>query len=385
MRIFLLLLAATAAAQQPPQLPATPEPAISADHTVTFRLTAPAATTVALALENSGAPLPMQRGESGTWTVTTPPLASEFYSYHFVVDGRNQLDILNPKMAESYTAAGNTFLVPGPDLATTTASLAASGPGPWEHTAVPHGVVHHHDFTTRVAVGLPGSQSTFYVYTPPGYDARANTKYPVLYLLHGWSDTAAGWTNIGHANDILDNLIAQGKAKPMIVVMPLGYGDISFLRKGFGVWNDPAAIDHNTALFTQTLLTEVRPMVEKLYNVSLKREDRAITGLSMGGLEALTIGLTHPDDFAWVGGFSAAVHQVQPTTFAALDPKTARLKLVYIGCGTADGLIEPNRRLAASLRAQGQAVTTSEMPGIAHVWLEWRPDLVSFASRIFQP
>ncbi len=126
-------------------------------------------------------------------------------------------------------------------------------------------------------------------------------------------------------------------------------------------------------------------MVEKLYNVSAKREDRAITGLSMGGLEALTIGLTHPDDFAWVGGFSAAVHQVQPTTFAALDPKTARLKLVYIGCGTADGLIEPNRRLAATLRAQGQTVTTSEMPGIAHVWLEWRPDLVRFASKIFQP
>ena len=384
MRIFLLLLVATAAAQQPPQLPVTPEPTISADHTVSFRLTAPVATTVSLALENSGTPVPMQKGEKGVWTVTTPPLPSEFYSYHFVVDGRNQLDTLNPKLAESYTAAGNTFLVPGPDVAPTAASMAKDGPAPWEHTAVAHGVVHHHDFSSKVVVGLPGNQSTFYVYTPPGYDARSNTKYPVLYLLHGWSDTAAGWTNIGHANDILDNLIAQGKAKPMIVVMPLGYGDMSFLRNGFGVWQDPAVIDHNTALFTQALMTEVRPMVEKLYNVSARREDRAITGLSMGGLEALTIGLTHPDDFAWVGGFSAAVHQVQPTTFAALDPKTARLKLVYIGCGTADGLIEPNRRLAATLRAQGQPVTTSEMPGIAHVWLEWRPDLATFASKIFQ-
>ena len=254
-----LILALPALAQtRPADVPAfpapvtTPEPLVNANHTLTFRLTAPNAQKVMLSLENH-APVAMQPSDSkpGVWTVTSAALAPEWYSYHFLVDGQNELDPLNPRIVESYLAAGNTVLVPG--------AVAQ----PWEKSAVSHGVVHHHAYTSSVVRGLPLGQSEFYVYTPPSYDPRAATKYPVLYLLHGWSDTAAGWTNIGHADMILDNLIAQGKAKPMIVVMPLGYGDMSFLHKGFGVWNDPAAIDNNTALFSQSLLTESSPAGRK--------------------------------------------------------------------------------------------------------------------------
>ena len=354
-----------------PSGPFVAAPVVNPDHTVSFHYAAPAAKKVELALENTKEPIPMIRDDSGVWTVTTAALPPEFYSYHFRVDGRNELDPLNRDVIEGYLAASNIVLVPN----------AAE---PWQRAAVPHGVVHHHTYTSGVVVGLPGNQSDFYVYTPPGYDARGATKYPVLYLLHGWSDTAAGWTGIGHSNDILDNLIAAGKAKPMIVVMPLGYGDVSFVTHGFSIWNQAAPIENNTTLFTQALLTEVMPQVEKLYSTSTRREDRAITGLSMGGLEALTIGLTHADKFAWVGGFSAAVHMVKPDAFVTVTPKSANFKLLYISVGMDDGLLEPDRRLAATLRAQGFNVVTSETPGNAHVWQEWRPDLATFASKIFQ-
>ncbi len=380
------LSAALALAQQAPVT--LPEPQVNADHTVTFRYEDPNATKVELALENVAHPMAMQKSEAGMWTLTTEPLPSEYYSYHFVSDGLTRLDPRNPRVTASLTSAGNTFLLAGPDAAGVAPpwpSFSKSGPEPWEVTAVPHGVLHHHTFTTNVVLGLPANQDEFYVYTPPGYDPRASTKYPVLYLLHGWSDTATGWVTIGKANDILDGMIAGGKAKPMIVVMPLGYGDMSFVRDGFGVWQKPAEVEDNTSLFSQALLTEVIPQVEKLYRVSNKREDRAIAGLSMGGLEAVTIGVHHPEQFGWVGGFSAAVHLVKPEEFAAVDAKKAGLKLVYISCGTTDSLLEADRRLASTLRTEGFPVVTSETIGVGHVWLEWRPALVAFAGRIFQP
>ena len=374
MRAFALLLAATVTlhAQTPASLSA-PDPQVNPDRTVTFRFVAPAgAAKVDVAIDSVlPAPLPLTKSDSGQWTVTTPPLPPELYSYHFDVDGRNQLDPRNVTIKASYTASGNGFLVPG------------SPAKAWETTAIPHGTVDKHTYTTKVVLGLDNDQSEYYVYTPPGYDPRGKTKYPVLYLLHGWSDTAAGWDNIGHANDILDTLIAQGKAKPMIVVMPLGYGDMSFVKSGFGVWRDKAAIEHNTTLFSQALLTEVVPMVEKEYLTSNKREDRAIAGLSMGGLESLTIGLTHADEFAYVGGFSAAVHAVPSDFFTGVDPKKADFKLIWIGCGTEDDLITPNRTLEATLKGEGFQVTTFEEAG-RHTWHVWRDSLLLFAPLLFQ-
>ena len=203
----------------------------------------------------------------------------------------------------------------------TSSPYPARSPALWEETNVPHGEIHHHLYTTSTVIGLPRNQSDFYVYTPPNYDPRAKTPYPVLYLLHGWSDGAIGWTAIGQANFMFDNLLAQGRIKPMIVVMPLGYGDMAFLNT-FKVWQDAATIDHNTTLFSKALLTEVMPRVESAYNVSHKREDRAIVGLSMGGLESLSTGLSNTDKFAWVGGFSSAIHKLNYTAeLASLTPQ----------------------------------------------------------------
>ena len=372
MRLFalVLLMAVTASLHAQPAADALAEPQIHSDSTVTFRYSAPMAEKVGLSLEGNPKPMPMERGPGGLWTVTTPVLAPEYYSYHFSVDGLNQLDARNPNVKASYVAVGNSFLVPGAPAE------------PWEPAAVPHGIVHHHTFTSHVVAGLPDNQDDFFVYTPPGSDPRASTRYPVLYLLHGWSDTAGGWTSIGHANDILDNLIAAGRARPMIVVMPLGYGDMSFLRNGFGVWRDPAAIAHNLTLFSQSLLAEVIPQVESLYSVATDSKSRAIAGLSMGGLESITVGLNFTNKFAWIGGFSSAVHAVDPATLPHI-PAGSAPRLLWIACGTSDDLLKPNRALIGELTAAGLKVTPIETPG-AHTWLVWRDNLVHFVPLLFQ-
>jgi len=168
-----------------------------------------------------------------------------------------------------------------------------------------------------------------------------------------------------------------------VVVMPLGYGDIAFVH-GNNVWEDPTTIDHNTNLFTQALMTEVLPRVEAEYHVSKGRNDRAIVGLSMGGLESLEIGLTHSDQFAWVGGFSSAVHNLNYTQqMMSLDPKAANLRLLWIACGTEDDLIEPNRRFIAFLKSKEMPVTQIETPGL-HTWMVWRDNLTHFAPLLFQ-
>jgi enterochelin esterase-like enzyme len=171
--------------------------------------------------------------------------------------------------------------------------------------------------------------------------------------------------------------------KPMVVVMPLGYGDMTFLRS-FNVWQDPAAIDHNTDLFTTALLTEVFPRVESDYHVSNDRNDRAIAGFSMGGLESLQIGLIHTGQFAWIGGFSSAVHNLDyAKVLLSLDPKTADLRLLWIACGTEDNLTRANRKLVTFLMTKDMPVTQIETPGL-HTWMVWRDNLVHFTPLLFQ-
>ena len=372
-RIVAALLAFSAPLSLSPQAPARFRSTdIHPDRSVTFSYKNAAATSVALSLEGVAKPIPMEKDDAaGVWSVTTQPLAPEIYSYHFEVDGNRQLDPLNPHTTLNLVSISNQITVPG------------DTPQPWEDTNVPHGTLHHHIYTTAIVLGLPENQNAYFVYTPPGYDEKSKKPYPVLYLLHGWSDSDSGWSAVGHANLILDNLLAAGKIKPMIVVMPLGYGDIAFVRN-HGVWDDPAVIDHNTDLFSKALLTEVLPRVESEYHAAKDRNDRAIAGLSMGGLESVQIGLTHTDKFAWIGGFSSAVHNLNFTEkFASLDPKTADLHLLWIACGTEDSLIEPNRKLVVFLKTKEMPVTPIETPGL-HTWLVWRDNLINFAPLLFQ-
>ncbi len=342
------------------------------DRRVTFRFRDAAAKKVALKLEGVADPIPMTRGAGGIWSYTTQPLAPEIYGYSFVAGDEPRIDPENHALMPNIAfPAGNRVEVPG------------DGPQLWDETDVPHGTLHVHLFTSKVGVGLQAHQEEVEVYTPPGYDASAAKAYPVLYLLHGWSGLADSWVREGQANFILDNLLAAGKIKPMVVVMPQGYGDMSFVENGFDIWRDPVPVEHNTQLFMRMLTEEIMPLAEGAYRISREREGRAITGLSMGGLEALDTGLHNTDKFAWIGGFSSAVHNLDyEHQLAGLDAKTADVKLLWIACGTGDGLIDANRKLAAFLKAKGMPVTQVETPGL-HVWTVWRDNLAHFTPLLF--
>jgi enterochelin esterase family protein len=245
---------------------------------------------------------------------------------------------------------------------------------------VSHGVVHHHFYKSQVV----GDQRDYYVYTPPGFDPKGKTKYPVFYLLHGYSDSADGWTAVGQANIILDNLLAQNKIKPMIVVMPLGYGTPEMLRLKWAVWDHQDIRQVNFDNFRRALITEVMPQVESAYPVSGKREDRAIAGLSMGGAESLLTGLNNIDKFAYVGAFSSGgLREGYAAAFPTLDAQQAKqLKTLWIACGTSDSLIEPNREFKAWLKSKNIAFTDVETPG-AHTWMVWRDNLIHFTPLLF--
>jgi enterochelin esterase family protein len=309
----------------------------------------------------------MQQDTGGLWTATTPVLAPEIYGYRFVVDGTPILDPRNTDVRDNLQSLWSNLTIPG------------NPPEPWELQSIPHGTVEHHFYTSQVVLGLPNNQSDYYVYTPPGYNAKDRRSYPVLYLLHGFSDAADGWPTVGKANFILDSLIDSGKAKPMIVVMTLGYGNMAVLKPG----RTPALSDQSIDLFEKALLTEVMPQIESNYHVSKKREDRAIAGLSMGGHESLLIGLTHPELFASIGTFSAGLNATNIAQLPSTSAQKANLRLLWMACGVDDALLKPNRTAIATLKAEGLPVTAIETPG-HHQWPVWRDNLIHFAPLLFQ-
>jgi enterochelin esterase-like enzyme len=364
--LYVFGFASAASAQTTPAPVVSPE--VQSDNRVTFRFRAPNVKEVALSLEGASKDLTMQKDEQGLWTVTTEPLTPDFYGYAFVADGVHLIDPSNPLMKPNLLNTTSQVHVPAPAL-------------PWEVGDVPHGEVHHHFYKSAVV----GDQRDFYVYTPPGYDGRGQQTYPVLYLLHGFSDDASGWTAVGRANVILDNLIAQGKTKPMIVVMPLGYGAPEILRGGFGAFRNTELRDRNFAKFSETLLGEVLPRVESAYLVNRDRNSRAIAGLSMGGSESLLTGLNNLDKFAWVAAFSSGgIPEEFDKDFPKVDAKSNnQLKVLWIACGVDDRLIELNRKLRSWLEAKGIHKVDVETPG-AHTWMVWRRNLVAFSGLLFR-
>jgi enterochelin esterase-like enzyme len=367
------MLRVTAAAQDkpapPPQPPASlVSPEVHPDGSVTFRFEAPNDVDVKLALEGTQ-PAPMHKDNQGIWTATTSPLAPDFYGYSFIADGVRLIDPENPLLTPNLLATENAVHVPGP------LSL------PWELNDVPHGEIHHHFYKSKVA----GDDRDYYVYTPAGYDPAATKTYPVLYLLHGFSDDASGWTAVGRANVILDNLIARGEAKPMILVMPLGYGTMEFVHLGWNAWSHTELRDRNFQNFREALLTEVMPRVEGEYRITNDRNARAIAGLSMGGSESLLTGLNNLDKFAWVGAFSSGgIPEDFQKDFPTLDAKAnQQLRLLWIACGTEDRLITVNRNLRNWIKARGVKETEIETPGI-HAWTVWRRNLAEFAGLLFR-
>ncbi len=338
------------------------------DRSVTVRFRDAGAKEVMFALEGSK-PVPMAKDATGVWTIMTAPLEPDYYGYFFLVDGVPQLDSDNPNIKPNLIGVQNVFHVTG------------IAPQSWDVADVPRGVIHHHFYKS----GVVGDQRDYYVYTPPGYETNSKQKYPVLYLMHGYSDDASGWTAVGKANVILDNLISQGKAKPMVIVMTLGYGAPEMIQKKWNAWSDIELKDRNLTKFREALLTEVMPRIAKEYRVSTKQQDTAIAGLSMGGAETLITGLNNMDKFAWVGAFSSGgLDPDFAKWFPSVDSKAnEKLKLVWISCGTDDTLIKANRDLVDWLKGKGVKLTFVEVPG-AHTWMVWRRNLITFASQIFQ-
>ncbi len=367
-RISLIALAAScfaAFAQQRPARVVSPE--VKSDNTVTFRFRDPNAQQVNLAREGAK-PIPMQKDDSGVWSVTTEALEPDMYGYSFIADGVGLMDPVNSLIKPNLLNPQSMVHVPGAGL-------------PWEIADVPHGEVHHHFYHS----GIVGDNRDFYVYTPPGYDPKSKKTYPVLYLLHGYSDDASGWTAVGRANIILDNLIAEGKAKPMLIVMPLGYGAPEIVSPTGAGFRDTGVRERNMDRFRQALLEEVLPRVEKDYRVSKGSASRAIAGLSMGGAETLYTGLNNVDKFDWIGAFSSGgLTNDYNAQFPKLDSSAnSHLRLLWIACGTDDGLIKANRAFKDWLKTKNVEFTSIETPG-AHSWLVWRRNLANFAPLLFQ-
>lgn len=360
-------LRAQPASPAPTPPPPLVSPEVRPDQRVTFRFRAPNAREVTV--DREGSPrLAMEKDAQGIWSVTTDPLPADIYGYSFVADGVRLVDPSNAVMIPNLLNKSSALYVPG------------TPPQPWELTDAPRGVLHRHFYRSRVV----GDDRDFYVYTPPGYDPHESKRYPVLYLLHGFSDDASAWSAVGHANTILDNLIAAGKARPMLVVMTLGYGAPEFVSRGFGAFRDLALRQRNYDRYRDALFTEVMPFIEGNYKVGADREARAIAGLSMGGAESLYVGLNALDRFAWVGAFSSGgVPEDFDATFPGLDAKAnEKLRLLWIACGTDDRLIDLNRKLHGWLDAKGVKHTMVETSG-AHTWMVWRRNLATLMPLLF--
>jgi len=364
----------TSERQTPPAPVVSPE--VHADHRVTFRLRAPNAKEVSVQIEGASKPLAMQKDDEGVWSGTTDPLAPDYYGYAFIVDGVAMFDPSNSATKPNFLFRASELHVPP-----AAANSGDSASPTWEIADVPHGEVHHHFYRSKVV----GDERGYFVYTPPGYDPRGKQSYPVLYLLHGYSDDASAWTAVGRANVILDNLIARSKAKPMLIVMPLGYGAPEVLAPASGVFRDPGITQRNFDRFREALLTEVIPRVEAEYLVMKERDSRAIAGLSMGGAESLLTGLNNLNEFAWIGAFSSGgIASDLEKEFPGLETSAnTQLRLLWIACGTDDHLIEINRTLRAWLASKSIHHVDIETPG-AHTWMVWRRNLNDFAPLLFR-
>jgi enterochelin esterase-like enzyme len=266
-----------------------------------------------------------------------------------------------------------------PQRSPRTSILDVPGPTPlltqWRD--VPHGAVHVHHYKSKTT----GSVRRLHVYTPPGYETQAATKYPTMYLLHGRGDNDGAWSVHGRAHFILDNLIAEGKTRPMVVVMTDGH-----VVPEQGGKEIIAQFKNNTDAYRRDLLTDVLPLIEARYRVRKDAQSRAIVGLSMGGNQALTVGLAEADRFAWVAGMSAAAPAADEIAKPLDDVKALNRKLafVWIGCGKDDFLLSRNEAFVALLKEKGLRHEWQLTEG-NHSWPVWRDYLAQLAPRLFKP
>ncbi|MCA9211796.1 MAG: hypothetical protein KDB27_01930 [Planctomycetales bacterium] len=338
-------------------------PEVHDDARVTFRVLAPKADKVLVLGDwlKRDDELPMMKGEDGIWSVTAGPFPPGNHIYGFEVDGVQVPDPENASVKLRASRSGSFFHMPGDAI--------------WQAGTVPHGNVELNFHASKTL----GDTRWFSVYTPPDYHKQNDRKYPVLYLLHGSNDTAIGWVMIGAANFVMDNLIARDYAEAMIVVMPFGHA----VPHG-----SPREVQRtNTELFEKYLLNDIMPLVESKYRVLTTQKDRAIVGLSMGGGQAITIGLGNLDQFCAIGSFSGAVpqegsEQVTEILGDAERVNTA-LDLFWLGCGRDDFLFERNEAFVAALTEKRVNHLFHRTEGV-HNYHIWRTYLATLAPALFR-
>ncbi len=369
-RIFLTLMALISLWQgglvQQELLAQIVSPEVHADQRVTFRFKAPRASKVMVQGIAGLVAQPMTKNSDGVWEVTVGPLAPESYSYMFDVDGTTVTDPSN-RHVKKWLTVNSVFEVPG------------DPPLLHEQQKVPHGIVHHLVYDSSTT----GTQRGVYVYTPPGYVPGAAELYPLVVLMHGYGDDESAWIEVGRVNLIADNLLAQGKIKPMIIAMPYGHPLPIELRSRF---DDYAS--RNLQQMEQDLLQDLLPFLSRQYPLKQDCQQHAIVGLSMGGGQSLTIGLQHLDQFAWVGGFSSSAPQGdRDREFAGLVANVAQtnqqLKLLWIGCGEDDFLLERNQQYVQWLKEKGIQHNYRQTEG-GHDWSVWRKYVAEFLPLLFQ-
>jgi enterochelin esterase-like enzyme len=309
----------------------------------------------------------MVRGDDGVWSVTTPPAVPGLHAYRLIIDGAAVSD----PASESY----------GPDH-TSAIEVPEKGVTFYDPQDVPHGAVEEVWFHSKVT----GEFRRLFVYTPPGYDRDPKKKYPVLYVHHGASDDETGWVREGRLNFIMDNLIAAGKTVPMIVVM--GRGTATRAGEAPGQAADPS----KPSAIEDVVMKDVIPVIDGRYRTKTDRDNRAIAGLSQGASQAVQIGTDNLDSFAWIGDFSGgfAAKAFKPETsnhgvFMKADMLNSRLRLFWLGSGTAEMYYQYLKPFDETLTRLGVKHVFWESQGTSHEWLTWRRDLHEFAPLLFHP
>ncbi len=347
--------------------PNVESPKVAADRKVTFRILAPKAETIRLNSSDipggQGQPRTLTKGENGVWELTIGPVDAGTYRYTFSVDNVPVVDPRNSATSESNGNVWSVVHVPGADFMDT--------------ADVPHGAVAAIHYRSSAL----NKMRRMHVYTPPGYEAGSD-KYPVFYLLHGAGDSDDSWTSVGRANFILDNLIAAGKAKPMIVVMPAGH-------TGPGGFGGGGGAGRGGPSFEDDFNTDIRPYIEKHYRVLADRQNRAIAGLSMGGSQTLNIAIPNLKDYGFVGVFSSGflvrnLPDWEKQHLAILDdaPSKEGLKLVWFGIGSQDFLLKQSQASVELLKKHGFSPVYKESTG-GHTWINWQRYLNEFAPQLF--
>ncbi len=346
------LLAITALAQ----------PAVDERGALQFVLRAPTAQRVLLLGQWQKEPLELVKGDKGQWSLRVEKVPAGVWEYSFSVDGLNVIDPLNPALKPQRSPSKNILHIPSTPLAA------------WDWQDVPHGTVHLHQYDSQAV----GARRELVVYTPPGYESGEGT-FPLLILQHGSGDNQRAWVEHGKAHWILDNLIASGKAVPMVIVMLDGH------PLGMVPREDVAKRMEAFSVFEKELFSEALPLVEKLYRVEKEGARRGFAGLSMGGSQALHIGLTNSDKLGWIGAFSTAPGSTEAgrELASAADTLNANLKLLWIACGRDDFLVQRHQQFLQML-ADGGVKHTGLITDGDHSWPVWRRYLADFLPLVFR-